>query len=91
MYIIQYDWLIAIYNFILLVRNASFLIIKNSCVREELSDVPFFLQAQLQQIIVEENPFGEFKLTTLIFGFCIPPSDTSPFTYLFPSVPISIR
>ena len=46
--IIRYDWLIALYIFILLVHNASFKFL-NSCVREELSDLPFFLQTQLQQ------------------------------------------
>ena len=45
-----------------LVRIASFLIIKNSCVREELIDLPFFLQTQLQQITVQEHLFGELAL-----------------------------
>ena len=39
-----------LYIFMSLVRSASFLIVKNSCVREELIDLPFFLQTQLQQI-----------------------------------------
>ena len=39
MCIIRFDWLIALYLFISLVRNASFLIVKNSGVREEVSDV----------------------------------------------------
>ena len=39
MCIIRFDWLIAFYVFISLVRNASFLIVKNSGVREEVSDV----------------------------------------------------
>ena len=38
-----------------LVRIASFLIVKNSCVREEIIDLPFFLQTQLQQITVQEH------------------------------------
>ena len=38
-----------------LVRNASFLIVKNGCVREELTDLPFFLETQLQQITVQEH------------------------------------
>ena len=63
---------------------------KNSGVREELSYLPFFPQAQLTQIIVEEYIFGEFALTTLTFGLCTSPTDTFPFTYLFPSVPIYI-
>ena len=37
--IIHYDWLIVLYIFIPLVRIASFLIIKKSCVTEELTDV----------------------------------------------------
>ena len=37
-YIMLFDWLIALYIFTLLPRNASFLILKNSCVREEVSD-----------------------------------------------------
>ena len=39
MCIIRFDLLIALYLFISLVRNASFLIVKNSDVREKLSDV----------------------------------------------------
>ena len=39
MCIIQFDWLIALYIFISLVRNARYLIIKNSGFREEVSDV----------------------------------------------------
>ena len=55
--------------FISLVRNSSFLITIKSCVREELSDIPFFPKTKLQQIIVEELVFGEFALATLTFGF----------------------
>ena len=40
---IRYDWLISLYIFILFVRNTSFSIIKNSCVGEDLSNLPFFL------------------------------------------------
>ena len=39
MYIIRFDWLIPLYLFISLVRKAIFLIVKNSFVREEVSDV----------------------------------------------------
>ena len=35
----KFDWLVALYLFILLVRNASVLILKSSGDREELSDV----------------------------------------------------
>ena len=62
MCIIRFDWLIALYLFISLVRNACFLIVKNSGVREELTDVVFFLKTQLQQITAQEHIFGEFAL-----------------------------
>ena len=39
MCILRFDWLMALYLFISLVRNASFLIEKNSGVRKEVSDV----------------------------------------------------
>ena len=39
MCILRFDWLIGVYLFISLVRNASFLIVKSSGVREEVSDV----------------------------------------------------
>ena len=42
--ILRFNWLIGLYLFLSLVCNASFLIVKNSCVREELSDVVFFIQ-----------------------------------------------
>ena len=90
MCIIQFYWLIALYLFVSLVRNASFLILKNSCVREELTDVVFFLQTQLQQITVQEHIFGEFALAPLTFVPCTSPTDTFPFTSHFPSVSIPI-
>ena len=64
-----------------LVRHAYFLIVKKSCVREELIDLPFFIQTQLQQITVQEHIFGEFAITPLTFGPCTYPTDTLPFTY----------
>ena len=73
-----------------LVRSASFLIVKNKCVREELTDLPFFLKTQLQQITVQEHLFGEFALAPLTFGPCTSPTDTFPFTYHFSSVSIPI-
>ena len=88
--IIQYDWLIVLYIFFPLVRIASFFNIKNSCVREEITDLPSFHKTQLQQITVEEYLFGEFALATLTFGPCTSTSDTFPFTYHFPPVSISI-
>ena len=66
-----------------LVRIASFLIVKNSCVREELIDILFFLQTQLQHITVQEHIFGEFALVSLTFDPCTSPTDTFPFTYHF--------
>ena len=90
MCILQFYRLIALYLFISLVRNASFLIVKKSCVREELTDVVFFLQTQLQQITVQEHIFDEFALAPLTFGPFTPPTDIFHFTYHFPSVTIPI-
>ena len=90
MCIIRFDWLIALYLFISLVRNASFLIVKKSCVREELIDIPFFIQTQLQQITVQEHLFGELALAPLTFDPCTSPTDIFPFTYHLPSVSIPI-
>ena len=73
-----------------LLRIASCLIVKNSCVREELIEIPFFLQTQLQQITVKEHLLGEFALTPLTFEPCTSPTDTFPFTYHFLSVSIPI-
>ena len=73
-----------------LVHNASFLIVKNSCVREELIDITFFLQTQLQQITVQEHLFGAFAHAPPTFGPCTSPTDTFPFTYHFPSMSIPI-
>ena len=73
--IILYDWLIALYLFISLVFNAGSLIIKNSGFREELSYLPCFIQAQLQQITVKEHIFGEFVLVNLTFGSCTSPTE----------------
>ena len=87
---LQFDWLIALYPYISLFCNASFLIVKNSCVGEEITDVVFFLQTQLQQITVQENIFGKFALAPLNFGLCTSLTDTFPFTYHFPSMSIPI-
>ena len=54
--IIQYDWLILIYIFIPLVRIASFLIVKNSCVREELTDVNSPLVCAPPQLTLFTSP-----------------------------------
>ena len=51
--IIQYDWVIALYIFILLVRNENFIIVKNIGVREELNDLSSFPMTQLQQITMK--------------------------------------
>ena len=79
--ILRFDWLIALYIFTPL---------PPSCVREELSDVVFFLQTQLQQITVQEPLFVEFAFAPLTFGSCTSPTDTFPFAYHFPPVSIPI-
>ena len=48
--------------------NESFLILKHSYVREELSDVVLFLLTQLKQITVQEHLFDESALVHLTFG-----------------------
>ena len=55
-------------TFFLLVCKASFLIMKHSVVREELSYLPFFLKTQLQEITLEEHIFGDIALLHLTFG-----------------------
>ena len=44
MCIMQFDWLIGLHIFTPLPRNASFINVKNCCVREEVSDVVFFFR-----------------------------------------------
>ena len=56
MRIIQYDWLIVLYNFIPLVRIASFLIVKNIGVREELTDVNSPLVCAPPQLTLFTSP-----------------------------------
>ena len=90
MRILRFNWLICLYLFMSLVRNTIFLIVKKSCVKEELIDLLFFLQTKLQQITVQEHIFGEFALVPLTFGPCTSPTDTFPFTYHFSSVSIPI-
>ena len=90
MCIIRFCLLIAIYIFISLVLNVIFLIVENSCFREELSDVVSFLHTQLQQITVQEHIIAEFALTSLNFGLCTSPTDTYTLTYHFLSVSIPI-
>ena len=46
-----FDWLIALYLFTQLPHNASFLIVKNSGVREEFSDVVFFFQRNFKKSV----------------------------------------
>ena len=79
--ILWFDWLIDLYIFTPLPYNTSFIIVKHGCVREELSDVVFFLQTQLQKITVQEHIFGEFSLAPFSFGSCTSPTDTLPSTY----------
>ena len=67
--ILRFNWLICLYLFMSLVCIASFLIVKNSCVREELIDLLFFLQTQLQQITVQELLFCAFSLAPLTIQF----------------------
>ena len=49
-----FDWLISLYLLSLLTCNASFLTVKNSCVREEHSDVVFFFQRSFNKLICKK-------------------------------------
>ena len=77
MCIIRYDWLIALYIFISLVRNVSFLIVKKIGVREEVSDV--------KKLLCKKILFVSWILWTppLVHAptqLTIPPSPTTPST-----------
>ena len=86
-----FDWLIDFYLFTPLSLNASFLIVKNNCAKEEIIDVVCFPQTQLQQITVQRHPFGYFALTPLTFGPCTSTPETFYFTYHYLAVYIPIR
>ena len=90
MCIIIFYWLIIIYLFISLFCNTSFLIVNNSCVRDEMSNGVFFLQKKLQQITVQQHLYVEFALAHLNFVTCTSPTDNFTFTYHLPSVSIPI-
>ena len=73
MCIIRFDWLIALYLFTPSPCNTSFLIVKNSGVREEVSDV--------NKSLCKKHIFGVFALMHLTFALCTFPTDTLHFTY----------
>ena len=91
MCITRFDWLIALYLFISLVRNAILLIVKKKLCQGRIQWGYVLLQTQLHQITEQEHIFGEFALAPLTFGPCTSPTDTFPFTYHFLSVSIPIR
>ena len=72
LWILWFDWLIALYLFTPLPRNASFLIFKHSCVREELSDVN---KSLCKNIFLVSSRLGTSPLVR------VPPQLTFPFTY----------
>ena len=73
MSIIRFDWLIVLYLFNLLPRNPSLLIVKNSGVREKLSDVN---KSLCKNILLVSSPLCTPPLVS-----CTSPTDTLPFTY----------
>ena len=73
LWILWFDWLIALYIFTLLTRNASFIIIKHSCVREELSDVN---KSLCKNIFLVSS-----RLCISPLVCAPPPTDTSYFIY----------
>ena len=52
-------------SFYVISSHREFFNRKNSCVREELIDLMFFLQTQLQNITMQEHLFGAFALAPL--------------------------
>ena len=54
MCILLFDWLIALYLSTPLHRNASFIIVKHSCVREELSGVVFFFWRKFNKSLCKD-------------------------------------
>ena len=74
--IIRFYWLIDLYLFTLLSRNASFLIVKYSCVREELSDVN---KSLCNNIFLVSSRLCTSTLVCAPPQLKIPPSLTTPF------------
>ena len=72
MCIIRYGWLIPLYLFIPLVCSTIFLIIKNSCFREELSDIPFFFRHNCNKSLWKNIFFVSLQLRTSHL-VCAPP------------------
>ena len=68
MCIIRYGWLIPLYLFIPLVCSTIFLIIKNSCFREELSDIPFFFRHNCNKSLWK-NICANFPALYLVIHF----------------------
>ena len=77
--ILWFYWLIYFYIFNPLPRNASFLILKHSCVREELSDVVFFFQCNFNKPLCKNIFLVSFHL----HNSCAPPQ-----LIIFPSTNI---
>ena len=88
--IIWFGWLIDLYLFTPIPCNASFIIIKHICAREELSYVVFSSDTT-STYHCARTYFRDFALTPLTFGPCNSPTDTCFFTYHFLSVSITIE
>ena len=75
--ILRFDWLTALYIFNPLPCNASFLIVKKSCVRDELSDVK---KSLFKNIFLESLHWRTSPLVLTPPQLTLPPSPTTPST-----------
>ena len=74
MCIIQFFWLIPIFLFVSLVCNTSFLIVKNSGVREDVSDVKnYCARTSCWWVLAWEPPLWFMNLPNWHFPFHLPP------------------
>ena len=73
--ILWIDWLIALYLFTPLTCNASFLIVKHSCIREELSDVN---RSLCKNIFLVSSRLCTSPLVRALPQLTLPPSPTTP-------------
>ena len=69
--ILLFYWLIALYIFTPLPHNTIFLIIKHSCVREELSDIVFFFRNNFDKSLCK-------NIFLVSFHFCNSPLVRAP-------------
>ena len=77
--IVRFNWLISLYLFTTVPRNARFSIVKHSCVREELSDVN---KSLCKNIFLVSLRLCTSPLVCAPPQLTLPPSPTTPLTAL---------